>query len=108
MVNTDIDPGMVDAAGAAWNSVGTALHGISGRLTTASAATEQAWSGNAAEGARGFNSGVARWSGTTAQGALLSSNNMATQSDAAGTAKSAVPPPMEYDVWDEVTDLLSA
>lgn len=108
MVNNDIDPGTVDAAGAAWNEVGVALRGIGDRLTTASAATEQAWSGSAAEGARGFNSGVAGWSETTAQGALLSSNNMATQSNAAGSAKSTVPPPMDYSPWDQVTDLLSA
>lgn len=108
MVNNDIDPGMVDRAGAAWNKVGVTLREIGDRLTRASAATEQAWSGNAAEGARAFNSGVASWSENTAQGALLSSNNIATQSEAASTVRSAVPPPMKYNVWDEITDLLSA
>jgi hypothetical protein len=108
MVNNDIDPGMVDRAGAAWNKVGMTLQDIGDRLTKASAANEQAWSGNAAEGARAFTSGVATWSENTAQGALLSSNNMATQSEAASTVRSAVPPPMKYNVWDEITDLLSA
>ena len=108
MVNNDIDPGMVDKAGADWNAVGAALRGIGDRLAKASALTEQGWSGGAAEGARGFTSGVAKWSDTTAQGALLSSNNMATQSDAAGTAKGTVPPPMKYTMWDEIADLMAA
>lgn len=107
MVNNDIDPATVDEAGSAWNEIGVTFGRIGDRLTTASAQIEHSWSGSAAEGARCFNAGVAGWSGSTARGALLSSNNMATQSDAAGTVKSAVPPPMQYSMWDEVTDLLS-
>jgi hypothetical protein len=108
MVNNDIDPGGVDAAGAAWNAVGTTLHGISDRLTGASASTEEAWTGSAAGAARAFTTGIAAWSASTGRGAVLSSNNLATQSEGASAAKSAVPPPVHYDMWGALQDLMTS
>jgi len=75
MVTTNIDPGAIGAAGAAWNTLGNTYARIAQDLGSAAGASESGWVGAAGDSARAFLAGMASWADTTAQGAQLECSN---------------------------------
>ncbi|HEX9336007.1 MAG TPA: hypothetical protein VF892_08975, partial [Pseudonocardiaceae bacterium] len=108
MVNTNLNAGQVGDGSQAWNKISNSMVTISKTLNNAATATESSWTGNAADAARSFHTGVASWTGTTSESAQLVSDNMYNQSTAAQTAQSAVPKPVPYSFTNELNDFFSA
>ena len=108
MVNTNLSAGQVGTSSQSWNQIGNSMVTISKTLNNAATATESSWTGNAADAARGFHTGVASWTGTTSESAQLVSDNMYNQSQAAQSAQSAVPKPVPYSFTDELKDFFTA
>jgi hypothetical protein len=102
MVTTNIDPGAVGAAGAAWNTLGNTYARIAQDLGSAAGASESGWVGAAGDSARAFLAGMASWADTTAQGAQLAGNQLGMQSEAAQTAMNSMPTPVEPPTADDV------
>ncbi|HEY0804313.1 MAG TPA: hypothetical protein VGD84_04585, partial [Pseudonocardiaceae bacterium] len=108
MVNTNLNAGQVGSGSHAWNQVSNSMVTISKTLQSAAATTESSWTGNAADAARSFHTGVAGWTGTTSESAQLVSDNMYNQSVAAQSAQSAVPKPVPYSFANELKDFFTA
>jgi hypothetical protein len=95
MVTTNINPGAIGAAGAAYNSVGNTYARIAQDLGSAASSSESGWVGAAGDSARAFLAGMAKWADTTAQGAQLAGNQLGMQAEAAQTAMHSMPTPVE-------------
>jgi len=108
MVNNGLDAGQVGSSSQAWNKVSNSMVNISKTLNTAATSTESSWTGNAADSARSFHTGVSGWTGSASESAQLVSDNMYNQSQAAQSAKSAVPKPVPYSFSNELTDFFTA
>lgn len=91
MVHPNVDPGQADAHGQAWHQIGDTMLAIGRTLGSAATATENAWTGDAADAARGFHTGLASWAGRTGESARLVSDNMR-----------AMPKPVPYSFTDEL------
>ncbi|HEY3609242.1 MAG TPA: PPE domain-containing protein, partial [Pseudonocardiaceae bacterium] len=106
MVTTNIDPGAVGAAGAAWNTLGNTYARIAQDLGSVAGASESGWVGAAGDSARTFLAGMASWADTTAQGAQLAGNQLGMQSEAAQTAMHSMPTPVEPPTAADVRQLM--
>lgn len=100
MVTENMDPGTADAQGRSWTKIGNTLANLQSSLQNANSKSEIAWQGEAAGSARGYFAGVAKWSGDAAQAAQLTGNKLASQQQAAETAKNSMPPPVEFSTAD--------
>ncbi|NUT54331.1 MAG: hypothetical protein HOV94_44640, partial [Saccharothrix sp.] len=100
MVTENMAPSTANEQGEAWTKIGNTLAELQTNLTSATAASKGAWQGAAAESAQGYFTNVATWSGNAAQGAQLTGNKLYTQSQAAETAKNAMPEPVEFSTAD--------
>jgi hypothetical protein len=108
MVNNGLDAGQVGSNSQSWNKISNSMVSISKTLNTATTSTESAWTGTAADTARGFHTGVSSWTGSASESAQLVSDNMYNQSQAAQSAKSAVPKPVPYSFTNELQDFFTA
>ncbi|HVV22778.1 MAG TPA: hypothetical protein VHF06_25300 [Pseudonocardiaceae bacterium] len=108
MVNTDLSASQVGDSGQAWNKISNTLVNVSKTLSKASQATESSWTGDAADQARSFHTGVASWTASTSESAQLASDTMYNQSQAAQAVQTAVPKPVSYNFADELADFFSA
>jgi len=97
MVNNGLDAGQVGTSSQAWNKISNSMVNISKTLNTAATSTESSWTGTAADSARGFHTGVSGWTGSASESAQLVSDNMYNQSQAAQSAKAAVPKPENWN-----------
>jgi len=95
MVTTNIDPGGLGEAGAAYNGVGNTYARLAQDLGSAASASESGWIGTAGDSVRAFLAGMAKWADTTAQGAQLAGNQLGMQADAAQTAMHSMPTPID-------------
>jgi hypothetical protein len=95
MVTTNIDPGGLGEAGAAYNGVGNTYARLAQDLGSAASASESGWVGTAGDSVRAFLAGMAKWADTTAQGAQLAGNQLGMQADAAQTAMHSMPTPVD-------------
>lgn len=100
MVNDDMDPGQVDETGAAWNELGNKLIEFEAAMKSAVSQSREDWSGESGAAARNFMTGVGAWMGSTGKEFHLASNRMHAQSEAAGSAKSAMPEPVDFSMGD--------
>ncbi len=108
MVNNGLDAGQVGSNSQSWNKISNSMVTISKSLNTAATSTESSWTGTAADTARGFHTGVSSWTGSASESAQLVSDNMYNQSQAAQSAKSAVPKPVPYSFANELQDFFTA
>jgi hypothetical protein len=108
MITDNMDPNTADQQGRAWTKIGNTLANLQSGLQKATDASQDAWQGVAADSARNYFAGVATWSGNAAQAAQLTGNSMAQQQEAASTAKSAMPEPVNYNTSDALKDFFSA
>src|SRR5256885_6383843 len=102
MVNTNMDPGQVDDTGAAWNSLGNTLVEFGTAVSGAVGQSRTDWSGAAAERAHSYFTGVGDWMGGTGQAFQLAANRMNAQSEAAATARSGMPEPVNFSMADAI------
>ncbi|MEU4769604.1 hypothetical protein AB0H12_40915 [Actinosynnema sp. NPDC023794] len=100
MVTTNMTPSTANEQGEAWTKLGNTLAELQSNLSSATAASKGAWQGAAAESAQGYFTNVATWSGNAAQGAQLTGNKLYAQSQAAESAKNAMPEPVEFSTAD--------
>ncbi len=103
MVTTNMDPTTAGDGASGWTSIGNNYVTVAQGLGQATGSSEYGWQGTAADAARGFINGIAKWAGTAGQGAQLAGNRLAVQSEAASTAKNSVPtnptePPSGADI----------
>lgn len=108
MVNTNLSSSQVGDSGQSWNNISNTLVNVSKTLQTASQSTESSWTGDAADAARSFHTGVAGWTASTSESAQLASDTMYNQSQAAQTVQSAVPKPVSYNFGNELVDFFTA
>ncbi len=108
MVNNNLSSSQVGDSGQSWNNISNTLVNVSKTLQTASQATETSWTGDAADAARNFHTGVAGWTASTSESAQLASDTLYNQSQAAQTVQSAVPKPVPYSFSSELTDFFTA
>jgi hypothetical protein len=100
MVELNMDPGQVNETGAGWNSLGNALVEFQGAVAAAVGRSGEDWSGAAGKAARDYLSGLGEWMGGTGQASQLAANRMNAQAEAAGTARAAMPEPVEFSMSD--------
>ncbi|GAA1357234.1 hypothetical protein [Saccharothrix algeriensis] len=100
MVTDNMAPSTADEQGEAWTKIGNTLVDLQDNLTKATEASKGAWQGAAASAAQGYFTDMAAWSGNAAQGAQLTGNKLYEQSQAAETAKSAMPEPVQFSTAD--------
>src|SRR6202035_4020368 len=62
------------------------------------------WTGAAAEKALSFHTQVAQWTAVTTQAAYEAGGNVSSQSDAAASAKYAMPKPVNYGLSQALAD----
>jgi hypothetical protein len=107
MVDVGNDPGQVDDMAGAWREVGGAFarfgHAIAGAVT----ASETEWQGAAADQARDVAAEMGNWFGGVAVGAEAAGASLATQAEAAGTARRSMPEPVDFSILDALTMLKS-
>jgi hypothetical protein len=108
MVNNNLNAGQVGTSGQSWNNISNTLVSVSKTLNTASQSTETSWSGDAADAARQFHTGVAKWTGSTSESAQLASDTMYNQSQAAQAVQASVPKPVPYSFANELADFMTA
>jgi hypothetical protein len=102
MVELNMDPGQVNETGAGWNSLGNALVEFQGAVAAAVGRGGEDWSGAAGKAARDYLSGLGEWMGGTGQASQLAANRMNDQAEAAGTARAAMPEPVEFSMSDAI------
>lgn len=93
MVNNQVDPGTVGAAGDTWTKLGQKFAGFTEKVVGALGSSEINWTGKAGDGARGALAKIANSAGETGTAAQLAGTLAAQQSRALSTAKASVPPP---------------
>ncbi|ACU40613.1 hypothetical protein Amir_6817 [Actinosynnema mirum DSM 43827] len=107
MVTEGMDPASARGQVDAWNQVGTTLVTLQDNLRGATAASKDAWQGEAAESARSYFGSVTDWSTNAAQSAQYTSAQMQSQVDAAESAKSKMPEPVQFSTADATKMLLA-
>ncbi|MFI9813025.1 hypothetical protein [Saccharothrix variisporea] len=100
MVTDNMAPSTANEQGEAWTKIGNTLVDLQNNLTKATEASKGEWQGKAAEAAQGYFTNMAAWSGNAAQGAQLTGNKLYEQSQAADTAKSSMPEPVNFSTAD--------
>ncbi|WP_188316667.1 hypothetical protein [Solihabitans fulvus] len=100
MVNTNIDPTQVDGQGRSWNKLGNTMVNFQNEVSTAVSSSTTHWQGTAGDSARNYLTGLGTWTGSTGQGAQLIGNHMAAQQEAAATAKTSMPEPVNFSMGD--------
>ncbi|CCH35406.1 hypothetical protein ABZ816_12445 [Actinosynnema sp. NPDC047251] len=100
MVTDNMAPSTANEQGEAWTKIGNTLVDLQNNLSKATEASKGAWQGNAASSAQGYFTNMATWSGDAAQGAQLTGNKLYEQSQAADTAKTAMPEPVKFSTAD--------
>ncbi|HEV2777775.1 MAG TPA: PPE domain-containing protein, partial [Actinophytocola sp.] len=100
MVETNMDPGQVNEIGAAWNDLGNTLVEFQTAVSSAVGRSTEDWSGTAGDAARSYFTGVGDWMGGTGQAFQLAANRMNAQSEAAATARAAMPEPVDFNWGD--------
>ncbi|HEX4704840.1 MAG TPA: hypothetical protein VH352_22115 [Pseudonocardiaceae bacterium] len=108
MVNTNLNAGQVGDAGRAWNNISNSLVNASKALNSGTTSTESSWTGNAADAARTFHTGVSNWTAGSSESAQLASDTMYNQSLAAQGVQAGVPKPVPYSFANELTDFFTA
>lgn len=98
------DPAGAQAIADAWREVANGLDEAADLFRHALLDSEQAWSGAAADAMRAQLARVAKWSAATGAHYRAASDAIGTQAGAAGTAKSAMPPPVPYDPAQMIKD----
>jgi hypothetical protein len=98
MVTDGNDPAHVGQQGAAWTELGNVLVEFRDALLNAMNATKAEWDGPAATAAMNRAAEIAIWFGKTAQGAQLTGNRLATQSESAQRARDTMPAPGGFSV----------
>jgi hypothetical protein len=98
------DPAGAQAIADAWRTVANGFDEAADLFRQALLDSEQAWSGAAADAMREQLARVAKWSEATGAHYRAASDAIGTQAGAAGTAKTAMPPPVPYDPAQMIKD----
>ena len=100
------NPGSSDSLGRAFNDGGNRLADAANRLMAAVGKLDAAWSGNAADSAKGALNPLADAAGQAGLAAQLMGAQMARQTAAASEVRK-IPPPEEFDYQTELTTALA-
>ncbi|HEY0454279.1 hypothetical protein, partial [Actinophytocola sp.] len=87
-----------------WQRMGTELRDAAEMLRLASTRSESGWTGDAAEAMRSRLGQIGRWSDLTGQDLSAASTSVASQNEAAGAARRAMPEPVSYAPADIIRD----
>lgn len=108
MVDAGNDPESAGELGASWRSLGRTLQQASEQLGASSAASEEAWQGEAGRALRAALGRATEWAGRAAATADALGGAVAAQAGAAAHARSAMPDPVSYDPGGMIRDAMGA
>ena len=97
MVERRNDPGQVGELGSSWHDLGARFVEFDAMLWKALLASQQHWTGAAADQARAFSADVGTWFASAGRHAQLAGNRLAGQADVATWARDTMPDPVESD-----------
>jgi hypothetical protein len=97
-------PGDAQDFGSVWRGMGDGLKEAAESLMVAVFGSESGWTGQAANAMRAQLTKVAEWSQKTGDGYQKASQAFEQQGEAVGTAKTAMPEPVDYDPGKMIKD----
>lgn len=103
----EADPGQITEVSDGYHRVKQTLTEVSDILKRAVSNSQHHWEGDAAENARGFLTGLSGHAETNAGNAELASLALNDQAEAAQTAKSNMPEPVEFNLKSEIGNLFT-
>lgn len=108
LVDAGNDPESAGEIGAGWRSLGRTLQQASEQLAASSAASEEAWQGEAGRALRAALDRATAWAGQAAATADALGGAVSAQAGAAAHARSAMPDPVSYDPGGMIRDAMGA
>lgn len=107
-VDSGNDPEAAGGIGGDWRSLGRTLQQAGEQLAASSAASEEAWQGEAGRALRAALDQATAWAGQAAATADALGGAVSAQANAAAHARSAMPEPVSYDPGGMIRDAMGA
>lgn len=98
------DPAGSTAIAESWGDLAEGFDQATELFQRAMLSSEPGWTGEAADAMRAQLARIARWTKETGAAYRAAADAIGTQSDAAGSAKTAMPPPVPYDPAQMIRD----